>query len=330
MMGSGWPPAMRRHWPPPVDPLPLLPVRLQRQYGVIAASMEAQLRFAEDLQRRWLERADRCVFSCADAEDGRHAAPSPLLAALADTAPRPAPCPRARACAAYPLLAAAARASPVSSAWIDERAPPSSGESEKTRGVATLRAQSRCAFRGFAETRLRAEPLEHPVPGFNERERGEIVHDALQQIWSGARATPAPRRHAWRGPRTSQRRIAEHVRRAVARQCARRDPGGRWRGARAATASQAARALARARESSAGPSKWSSSRRRRDRRGMRGSSSRCASTASIGSTDGSRVLIDYKTGAAQPDWRGERPDNPQLPMYALLHRQSLIAVAYGK
>jgi RecB family exonuclease len=46
--------------------------------------------------------------------------------------------------------------------------------------------------------------------------------------------------------------------------------------------------------------------------------------------DGSRVLIDYKTGWVQPDWRGERPDNPQLPMYALLHREDLVAVAYGR
>ena len=46
--------------------------------------------------------------------------------------------------------------------------------------------------------------------------------------------------------------------------------------------------------------------------------------------DGARLLIDYKTGAANRDWQGERPDNPQLPLYALLHRQSLIAVAYGK
>jgi RecB family exonuclease len=46
--------------------------------------------------------------------------------------------------------------------------------------------------------------------------------------------------------------------------------------------------------------------------------------------DGSRVLIDYKTGWVQPDWRGERPDNPQLPVYALLHRENLVAVAYGR
>jgi hypothetical protein len=45
--------------------------------------------------------------------------------------------------------------------------------------------------------------------------------------------------------------------------------------------------------------------------------------------DGARVLIDYKTGRASPDWRGERPDNPQLPIYALLHPQDLVAVAYG-
>jgi hypothetical protein len=46
--------------------------------------------------------------------------------------------------------------------------------------------------------------------------------------------------------------------------------------------------------------------------------------------DGARVLIDYKTGLASADWRGERPDNPQLPIYALVRPQALVAVAYGK
>ena len=46
--------------------------------------------------------------------------------------------------------------------------------------------------------------------------------------------------------------------------------------------------------------------------------------------DGGRVLLDYKTGAATVDWRGERPDNPQLPVYALLYPDALVAVAYAK
>jgi ATP-dependent helicase/nuclease subunit B len=46
--------------------------------------------------------------------------------------------------------------------------------------------------------------------------------------------------------------------------------------------------------------------------------------------DGARILIDYKTGAASADWRGDRPENPQLPIYALLQPDALIAVAYAK
>jgi ATP-dependent helicase/nuclease subunit B len=46
--------------------------------------------------------------------------------------------------------------------------------------------------------------------------------------------------------------------------------------------------------------------------------------------DGARVLLDYKTGAALADWRGERPDNPQLPIYSLLHPEALVAVAYAR
>jgi hypothetical protein len=46
--------------------------------------------------------------------------------------------------------------------------------------------------------------------------------------------------------------------------------------------------------------------------------------------DGARVLLDYKTGTAGADWRGERPDNPQLPVYALMYPEALVAVAYAK
>jgi hypothetical protein len=42
------------------------------------------------------------------------------------------------------------------------------------------------------------------------------------------------------------------------------------------------------------------------------------------------VLIDYKSGMTSADWRGERPDNPQLPIYAVMLPAGLVAVAYGK
>jgi hypothetical protein len=78
-------------WPPPVDPIALIPPVLQRQHGVIAASAEAQLAFAADLQSRWVARAQACVFSCSDPGEGRHVPASPLLAELAERAPPPPP-----------------------------------------------------------------------------------------------------------------------------------------------------------------------------------------------------------------------------------------------
>ena len=98
--------------------------------------------------------------------------------------------------------------------------------SERTRGVATLKAQSRCAFRGFAETRLDAQPLEQPVPGFNERERGELVHHALQHIWTVLRGSSAL---AAASLDAELRLIDEAATRAIELVCRRRDPGRRWR-----------------------------------------------------------------------------------------------------
>jgi probable DNA repair protein len=333
------------HWPPPVDPIPLLPVRLQRRYGVLAAAMESQLRFAEELQRRWLERATACVFSCSDTEDGRRAAPSPLIVSSGEARTRSAA--RSTAADAVPADALAVAAAPVAAErapshphWLaqverapaterleDEWAPPF-GDGERTRGVATLRAQSRCAFRGFAETRLRAEPLEYPVPGFNERERGELVHDSLEQVWSELRGSAGLAAILAR-PEELERLTAASARRAIARLCARRDPGELWR---ERERDRLTRLLAR----------WLELEGQRDSfevERLEGGSE-IARHAGLDFSvridridrlsDGARLLIDYKTGAPNRDWQGERPDNPQLPLYALLHGKSLIAVAYGK
>ena len=190
-------------WPPPVAPVALLPIGVQRRYGVIPASAESQLALAIDLQSRWQKRANQCVFSLADSGEGGSSMPSPLLPKI-----MPVDLPSTRR-ASTPL---AQDAGEGACGWNQ------SGMSrlrrmrrnERTRGIATLRAQSRCAFRGFAETRLDAQPLEQPVPGFNERERGELVHHALQHVWTALRDSSAlqddtPRRRA-AADRCSQRR----------------------------------------------------------------------------------------------------------------------------
>jgi ATP-dependent helicase/nuclease subunit B len=304
-------------WPPPVAPVALLPVGLQRQYGVISASTELQLALAIDLQNRWQKRASQCVFSLSDPGEGSSSTPSPLLPKLMPVVPASAvPQPHWRK-----MLEGAPG---LTSLW-DEMAPPHAGN-ERTRGVATLRAQSRCAFRGFAETRLDAQPLEQPVPGFNERERGELVHHALQYVWTALRDSSALQ--ALR-PDAEQRLIEDASARAIELVCQRRDPGRRWR------LRERVRLLNLL-------GKWLQLERTRAPfvvEALEGSDQ----IARFGGLDfrvridrvdrlmdGARVLLDYKTGAASVDWRGERPDNPQLPVYALLYPAALVGVAYAK
>jgi probable DNA repair protein len=313
-------------WPPPLEPLPLLPVRLQREYGVVAASMESQLRFAEDLQRRWLARTSRCAFSCADTEDGRRAAPSPLLDTFLAAPPGTVVAGVAPA-RSHPHWRTQLERAPIIERLNDDWAP-AFGEGEKTRGVSTLKAQSRCAFRGLAETRLRAEALEIPVPGFNERERGELVHESLHEIWLQLGGSAGLAEFLAR-PQELASLIAQGARRAIARLCARRNPGQRWR------EREQERLLTLI-------GRWLELEGQRDPFEVERleAGSETARHAGLDFSvridridqlpDGSRLLIDYKTGAASRDWQGERPDNPQLPIYALLHRRALVAVAYGK
>jgi ATP-dependent helicase/nuclease subunit B len=309
-------------WPPPVDPIPLLPVTVQRQYGVIAASVDAQLHFAEDLQRRWLARARSCVLSCADPGEGRSATPSPLLAAvgaLPATAARPTP---------QPHWIAQLHHAPLLDALTDESAPPF-GSDERTRGVATLKAQSLCPFRGFAETRLSAHVLERPVPGFNERERGELLHEALQRIWTEVGDSDRLTRLMEQSAAFTQL-LSESVLAAIHKLCERRDPGPRWRDREHV---RLLRLLHRWLELERERAPFAVERLETGaeiaHHGGLGFSVRVDRIDRL-TADGARVLIDYKTGAAAPDWRGDRPDNPQLPLYALLHREDLVAVAYGR
>ena len=303
-------------WPQPVAPVALLPVGVQRRYGVIPASAESQLALAMDLQSRWQKRANQCVFSLSDSGEGSSSMPSPLLPKIVPDDLTATPRPH--------WLKMLERAPGLESVW-DEQAPPLAGN-ERTRGVATLRAQSRCAFRGFAETRLDAQPLEQPVPGFNERERGELVHHALQHVWTAlgdSNALQTVRADA------EQRLIDEAAARAIESVCQRRDPGRRWRlreGVRLRNLLTKWLQLERARA----PFIIEALEGRDQIARFGGLEFRVRIDRVDRLLDGARVLIDYKTGAADPDWRGERPDNPQLPVYALLSPQALVAVAYAK
>ncbi|MGC8794018.1 MAG: PD-(D/E)XK nuclease family protein [Bryobacteraceae bacterium] len=47
--------------------------------------------------------------------------------------------------------------------------------------------------------------------------------------------------------------------------------------------------------------------------------------------DGREVILDYKTGECSvKSWHGDRPEDPQLPLYAVTHASPLAAVLYAR
>ncbi len=305
-------------WPPRAEPVPLVPISLQRQFGVLAASAETQLAAARDLQSRWARRAPVLHFSYARTSAGaaRAAVASPLLLGMPSSPDTADPQPHWRHAQAQ---------APVFEVLRDDSGPPLAAD-ESLRGVASLRAQSHCAFRGFAVTRLRADPLERPAPGFSASERGQLVHGVLELVWGELQNSAAL---AALAPAALQSLLERGITRALARVCVQRDPGPRWR------ARERPRLLALLQ-------RWLEVERRReafvveglepgrDVMALAGLEFSCRIDRIDRLADGARVLIDYKTGTKTRDWCGERPDDPQLPLYGLLYADRLVAVAYAQ
>ncbi|MFN7925494.1 MAG: PD-(D/E)XK nuclease family protein [Bryobacteraceae bacterium] len=297
-------------WPPVAAPQPFVPVMLQRARGVPRASAEGALGQAKRATVRLLASAGDIVVSFARTEGERSLAPSPLVAHL----------PLHDAAAARPAW------TPVPLETAEDTPPPPLAVSATAAGgTRVLQLQAACPFRAFAEMRLRAQELDEPDLGLEPRERGTVLHAALEECWrrlGGSRglagdldAVIAPsvesaldtQPHLWRGAFGARLRELEAARlvRLI----------GEW------LAFERKRAV---------PFTTEPGEQKREVQ-IGGLTLRTRLDRQDRLSDGRLVLIDYKSG--QPTlsaWEGDRPDEPQLPLYAVSTLKPLAAVAFAQ
>jgi probable DNA repair protein len=310
-------------WPAAPKPDPFLPLRLQRERGLPHASPERELAFAHMVTERLLSSAPDIVVSHAlRDEDDRELAASPLIrrvpeigaAVFGEDAP--------------PSYAELIRRSSAMEALEDRRGPPLAGAAHQAGGTRIFQLQALCPFRAFAALRLGAEPLEQPVPGLSPADRGQLVHRALAHVWNELST------HA-RLVEASAQELAEVVRAGIERALA-------W--------------LAERRDQDL-PARFSAIEQRRLERlllaWLENEKGRAPFAvvevegehyADLGGirvkvrvdridrlAEGGDVIIDYKTGRQTPAaWMGERPEEPQLPVYATAHAGPLAAILFGR
>lgn len=296
-------------WPASPRPNPFLPVALQRARGLPHASAERELEFCARLTRRLLKSAAEVVLSYPQREEDRSLRPSPLIGTLPESDPVavvPAPIARYRE-----VIHQHSR----SESMIDERAPAVAEGTTVAGGTGLFKAQSACPFRGYAQYRLGAREFPEPEPGLSAADRGNLVHDLLTAIWQELASHAGLMAAA---PDVLASRVSELASKEIEKL--------RYR--RPETLTDGVAALEEERLVALTLDWLEFERARAPFEVRREEGKTVLSVAGLKTTarmdrvdempDGTLVVIDYKTGEArEKDWFGDRPAEPQVPLYAL-------------
>lgn len=311
-------------WPQSPRPNPFLPVSLQRKAGIPHASADASLDLDLRITRSWAGAAREVVFSHGQMDEDRALAASPLLQAYGTATLESLAIPEFTG-----LREALFAAGRPGEAWAGQRdrvAPPLAANAPRG-GTAILADHAACPFRAFARHRLGAEGLEAVEPGLGPLERGQLLHFVMARLWRelGSHAALVAM-----DPGRLATLAADAARVAVAR--LRSERPGRLEGRfadlereRLARAALAWLEIDRERPPFEVVLREDAVVMQVGGLELRGRIDRMDRIAG-----GGLAVIDYKTGSPRVSgWLGERPEDPQLPLYALAAGDEVAAVAFA-
>jgi probable DNA repair protein len=299
-------------WPLDARPNPFIPVALQKKAGVPQASPEASAALDRRLTDEWLGAAAEVLVSWPAKEEDRDLAPSPLIAHVPDGTLEVPEIARYR-----DLLFSKKKLFNV-----EDARGPAVPPGPVRGGTRVLADQAACPFRAFARWRLGAEPLEAPLAGPDASDRGKLLHALMREIWAELKGSAALQTQS----------LAPVIERAAA--AAVKEVGIEGRLAdlervRLARLAEEWLAVEKARK----PFEvlFVEHQRNVALAGLE-LSSRIDRMDRLLEGEGGHVLIDYKSGyrVTPKDWEPPRPDDPQLPLYAVAAPEELAAVAFAK
>lgn len=294
-------------WPESLAPHPLLPGPLQRRLAMPRAQGAHELALARTLVTDLAGAAPAVIFSYP-LRDGEVAlqAFAPLRQLPSQVVPVPA--------LDQPLAVAQVGTGVLETiAWGDA---PACVAAELVRGGSgLLRDQAACPFNAFAIWRLGARALPEPEPGLTRAERGTLVHRALELCW---RELPDQMALLALSPAARAEHLAAAIDGALD-ELARQRPELRGGRPRAVESACLHRLLAHwLMLETLRPPFQVVAREQDVELDLAGLPIRLRIDRIDRLADGRLLLIDYKTGNVRAGgWVGARPEEPQLPLYAL-------------
>ncbi len=307
-------------WPGPAMANPFIPLTLQQQANVPGSSarqiMDQCIRETDAL----IASAHHVVFSYAKQEGDREFRPSPILRRYLTDLPTESN----NEISDYQTLIFQTR---DLESFIDDTAPPFTGDDVASGGTGILSDQSACPFRAFAHRRLHAQGLADVSIGLDPATRGSLVHEVMHGVWGRIKssdelkdmptskltslinsvAAGAIRDHAKLKPETFTPEFRKlETQRLV-------NLVTQWLNIEKARSEFTVRDL-----------------EKRHDINFHGINLRMRIDRVDELSEGGQVLIDYKTGDVSiKKWESDRPEEPQLPLYAVTLKDDIKAVAFA-
>jgi RecB family exonuclease len=191
-------------------------------------------------------------------------------------------------------------------------------------GSKILKYQALCPFRAFASNRLGAERMETPVDGISPALHGSLVHRVLELFWKETQTQAALLQL---GDAACSRRVRKYVTEVT----------GEERGLKLRPAFHKVEAD-RVHRHVMDYLRLEMGREPFEVIGFEkeilpdiaGQSVRLVIDRIDRLPSGEEIIIDYKTGKVEPGkWFGERPEDPQLPLYAISATSTPAAVCFA-
>jgi ATP-dependent helicase/nuclease subunit B len=292
-------------WPNKPSSNPFIPIKIQKEFGLPHSSAEYELYFCETLIKGFKRSAKKVIFSYARQIEDRVIKPSSLIADISEISVDDLDL------AEFTSRAKESYYSRKIEPLIDTTSLALMPNEVIHGGSRLIESQSLCPFRAFAEFRLAAKELKQFEPGITKLKRGTLIHATLESFWQEVKTH---QNLCELDQASLQDLIKECVESALDKEALSQQVYSleqkclirllnRWLEVEKNRPSFEVIATEKTIKTTLGSLQVKLRIDRIDRL-----------------TNGSLLLIDYKTGKKLPaifDWFGKRPKNPQLPLYCV-------------
>ncbi|HSR09123.1 MAG TPA: PD-(D/E)XK nuclease family protein [Bryobacteraceae bacterium] len=308
-------------WPAVARPNPFLPLSLQRQAGMPHSSPDRELDYARRITVRLLASAPEVVCSYPLFSGEEQLRASPLLDALPEAAEVAAPFETS-------LRKIFSSAVPLDQ-QPDSQAPPLPSGTSQPGGMTVLVDQAACPFRAFAKHRLRAREGDAADIGISPSERGNVAHQALEFFW---RDIGSQRELLSLPQQEIDTVIARSVSAALDIHMSRRSRSASLERSRALEQTRLHDLLNEWLEKERTRPDFTVLEREQPREVEVGGLKLAIKADRLDRyADGTHAILDYKTSDKQgvKDWEGDRPNAPQLMLYAVKSEHEISSVEFA-